>query len=819
MYRNRFTRHGWRALRTIALTATLPALAPGFAPRSAIAQQPAPTAQATPSAAFTILVRDAATGLPLDAVQATRLAAGTEHQVVARGDASGRLLIPANVATGRDGSRIGEFTLLIQRIGYEPRRLGSAEISSHLAATGLPDLDIRLTPRPALLSTISVVAATPNQLAAGTALAMATSDRSVVSERAATSLAESLDGMEGVTTSRVGAWGSKLSVRGLGGERLAFMVDGARVNRACTFGMDQGLATIDPSSVERVELLAGPGSTLYGSGNVGGVVNVVTRNPSLDIADGQVAGEVRLGASSAIPGGTAGAGIWTRRGRFDAALQLDGQNYGDYRTPTASVAGSSYRAATLDLKGGMALTPAQRLAAQFSAYSGRDIGWPSMAGGSIPLEDRRMAALDWGWQRGRGLVDAVSARAYVQRLDHHMLMDMVMPMGGTMPAMGGATMRSTTDARSYSTTSGARAQLRLRPDSRSHIDAGIEAVQWGAEGTRWVTNSSSGGMGAVSSEPTTTTYHSWPDVRILDLGLFAQGERQLAERFTVSAGARADHITKRADGWENASQTVATGNLGGRAILGAGFGLRTSAGLGYRIPDPTELFGTAARPDGFVYRGNPELSTEKGRTVEAGLTWDGAVHALNVHEASLSVTAFRNDLTGLITPSLVTGDSVGGKPVREYVNIQDARLTGLTSALRMDLAPAFQLRGTATYTRGENLQTSTPLAAIAPLTGTMTLRFAPNAEAGVLPVVADVGGWIEVEGRAGAEQRRNALQAGEQPTPGWSVLTLRAGARLAGTTLSVSVDNLLDRNFREHLDPVTLFRPGRNFSVRAARGF
>ncbi len=812
MYRTNFRQRESRALRTIALAATLLSLAPAVT----IAQQPA-TATAA-SAALTILVRDAATGLPLDAVQASLLQAGTEQHVVARGDATGRLVIPAGVAAAREGTLAGKFSLLIQRIGYEPRRLSSTELSGHIAGSSRNDIELLLTPRPAMLSSISVVAATPNQLAAGTALAMASTDRSVITERAATSLAESLDGMEGVTTSRVGAWGSKLNVRGLGGERLAFMVDGARVNRACTFGMDQGLAAVDPSSVERVELLAGPGSTLYGSGNVGGVVNVVTRNPSLDMDDGQVAGELRLGASSAIPGGTAGAGIWTRRGRFDAAIQLDGQSYGDYRTPSAIVEGSSYRAATLDLKAGMAITPAQRLAAQFSAYSGRDIGWPSMAGGTIPLEDRRTVALDWGWQRGRGLVDAVSARAYVQRLDHHMLMDMVMPMGGSMPAMG-ATMRSTTDARSYSTTSGARAQMRLRPDSRSHVDAGVEAVQWGAEGTRWVTNSSSGGMSGMPSAPTTTTYHAWPDVRILDLGVFAQGERQLSQRFTVSAGARADHITKRADDWDNASQTVATGNLGGRVILGAGFGLRTSAGLGYRIPDPTELFGTVVRPDGFVYRGNPDLSTEKGRTVEAGLTWDGAIHSLNVHDASFSVTAFRNDLTGLITPSLVTGDSVNGRPVREYVNIQDARLSGLTSAVRLDLAPAFQLRGTASYTRGENLMTKTPLAAIAPLTGTVALRFAPNAKAGLLPAIADVGGWVEVEGRAGAEQRRNALEAGELQTPGWNALTFRAGARLAGTMISVSVDNVLDKTFREHLDPVSLFRPGRNFSVRATRGF
>ena len=765
-----------------------------------------------------LVVRDAGTGLPLEAVQVVRTAPGVAPAVLGHTNAAGRVAILPNelAASGDAGSRTG---LLLQRIGYAARTVVATEFAAHLAEHASTTHDILLTPQPAMLSTIGIEATTPNQLAAGTALAMATADGVDVRERATTSLAEALDGVEGVTTSRVGAWGSKVSVRGLGGERLAFMVDGSRVNRACNFGMDQGLATIDPAAVERVELLAGPGSTLYGSGNVGGVLNVVTRNPALDAPDGTLGGEVRVGASTAVPGGTAGVGVWTRRGRFDVAMQLDAQRYGDYSTPDARVAGSSFRSGTADLKAGFALTPAHRLALQFTEYAARDIGWPSMAGTSIPEEGRRTIALDWGWQRGRGVLDAVSARAYVQRLDHHMVMNMVMPMstssGGMTGATGSAmTMRSTTDARSYSTTSGARAQVRLRPDDRTHLDAGIEAVEWAAEGTRWITTSQSSGVTAA-----TTTYHTWPQVSILDLGLFAQGERQVLERLTLSAGARADHIGKRASGWDQADQLLGTGNLGARLELGGGVGLRTSAGLGYRVPDPTELFGIAARPDGYVYVGNPDLTTETGRTVEAGITWDGAVHALSVHEASISVTAFRNDLSDLITPSLVTGDSLGGRPVREYVNVAEARLTGVTTALGADISPALRLRGSATFTRGEDLGSGAPLAAVSPLTGTVALRLAPNEYAGVLQRMARIGGWVELEGRAAGRQSRAAMQVGELVTPGWGALALRAGARVGGVSVGVGLENLLDRSYREHLDPASLLRPGRNLSVRMSRGF
>lgn len=821
----------WYVLRATSASVVIALALVAHTPLPAAAQQPPAATNPLPTNTLVIVTRDAATGLPLEGVQAVRVVQGTESRVIGRSGPDGRLIIGAGVLRSHGAP---EAALLLQRIGYAPRHLTAAEIASMIARAEGAGIgaELHLTPRPAMLSAIAIQAEERNQLAVGTALAMATTEREAIVERSATSLAESLEAVEGVTTSRVGAWGSKLSVRGLGGERLAFMVDGSRVNRACTFGMDQGLATMDPATVERVELLAGPGSTLYGSGNVGGVVNVVTRNPALDLEDGRVGGEVRAGASSAIPGGNIGGGLWMRRGRLDASLSVDGQHYGDYRTPVARVEGSSFHSGTADLKVGYALTQAQRMAVQLTNYSGRDIGWPSMAGGLIPREDRRVAAADWAWQRGQGIVDAMSARAYVQRLDHHMLMDMVMPMSGGMDGGGmhgamagmaagmtdGMTMRSTTDARSYSTTSGGRAQLRLRPTTSTHVDAGVEAVQWKAEGTRWITTSTSGGMGGDGT-PSTSTYHSWPNVRILDLGVFAQGEHQLTDRATVSAGARADHITKRAHDWSPASQTLATGNVGARIALDHGFAVRSSVGLGYRVPDPTELFGIVARPDGYVYRGNPDLRTERGRTVEAGVTWNGALHALMIHDAELSVTAFRNDLSGLISPALATSDSVGGLPVREYVNIQDARITGLTSAATLHIAPALRLRGSSTYARGVNLQGNTSLAAVAPLTGSVALRFAPDATAGILPAIVARRGWLEVEGRAAARQDRIAAGAGEMITPGWGSVAIRGGLDVAGASLAVSVDNILDRTFREHLDPAGLLRPGRNFSIRVTRAF
>src|SRR5690606_22869853 len=122
--------------------------------------------------------------------------------------------------------------------------------------------------------------------------------------------------------------------------------------------------------------------------------------------------------------------------------------------------------------------------------------------GSIPEEGRRSGSLDWSWQRS-GVVDGVSARAYVQRLDHHMLMKMTMAGGGMG---GGMPMTSSTDATSHSVTSGGRVQLRLLPGADAWIDVGTEVTHLSAEATRWTEVQAMGG----GMSPPDLVLRSWP---------------------------------------------------------------------------------------------------------------------------------------------------------------------------------------------------------------------------------------------------------------------------------------------------------------------
>lgn len=85
-------------------------------------------------------------------------------------------------------------------------------------------------------------------------------------------------------TSQLGA-GSPV-IRGFEANRVLLVIDGVRMNNAIyRSGHLQNVITIDPNALERVEILQGPGSVIYGSDALGGVMAFYTKNPTFATGD------------------------------------------------------------------------------------------------------------------------------------------------------------------------------------------------------------------------------------------------------------------------------------------------------------------------------------------------------------------------------------------------------------------------------------------------------------------------------------------------------------------------------------------------------
>jgi vitamin B12 transporter len=115
----------------------------------------------------------------------------------------------------------------------------------------------------------------------------------------------------------------QLSIRGSSPQQVLILLDGVPLSSTSQFGLN--LSTITLADVERVEILRGPYSAIYGSGALGGVVNVITRTDPQSEASASggttPSAQMMLRVGARFSGGTASAGVerlWTQGDRPNA---------------------------------------------------------------------------------------------------------------------------------------------------------------------------------------------------------------------------------------------------------------------------------------------------------------------------------------------------------------------------------------------------------------------------------------------------------------------------------------------------------------------
>ena len=157
----------------------------------------------------------------------------------------------------------------------------------------------------------------------------------VLAQRREATLGDTLDSLPGVRASGFGAGASRPQIRGLDGARVRVMSDGVDVLDASTLSQDHAVG-VEPLLAERIEVLKGPATLLYGGGAIGGVVNVIDRKVPTHAPMNGYEGEVELRANSVA---NEGAGLFgLTLGHGNVALRLEGvkRRAEDYELPQSS---------------------------------------------------------------------------------------------------------------------------------------------------------------------------------------------------------------------------------------------------------------------------------------------------------------------------------------------------------------------------------------------------------------------------------------------------------------------------------------------------
>lgn len=179
------------------------------------------------------------------------------------------------VETGEDGAYAftdvppGTYTVLAHMEGF-PDQAQTVTVTA--GADAALDFTMRLS---GVTEQVTVTASGAEQSTFDALQSVSSVDSSTILERASTSLGEVLDGQPGVAKRSFGPGNSRPVIRGFDGDRVMVSTDGVRVGSLASQSGDHG-EPIDPLTVERIEVVKGPATLLYGSNAIGGIVNAIS---------------------------------------------------------------------------------------------------------------------------------------------------------------------------------------------------------------------------------------------------------------------------------------------------------------------------------------------------------------------------------------------------------------------------------------------------------------------------------------------------------------------------------------------------------------
>ncbi|HMS02309.1 MAG TPA: TonB-dependent receptor [Gemmatimonadaceae bacterium] len=247
-----------------SLIAALAAFQPIVAPRLG--------AQSVPQG----IVLDASTGAPVAGALVLHVIGADTVRLTS--DANGRFAWPAAAA--------GE--LLIRRLGFAPAR-----VTVRRATAGSDEpARIALTPLALQLDATVVTAARRDQRLKDAVVPTELIGRAEIERSGASDVAGVLTEQLGVQLEGGVPAGAGVQLQGLGTNRVLILVDGQPLVGRINGNLD--LSRLPTANLERIEVIKGPQSTMYGSDAMGGVINLVTRRPS----EGQTEATLQLVSGS-----------------------------------------------------------------------------------------------------------------------------------------------------------------------------------------------------------------------------------------------------------------------------------------------------------------------------------------------------------------------------------------------------------------------------------------------------------------------------------------------------------------------------------------
>ena len=620
-------------------------------------------------------------------------------------------------------------------------------------------------------------------------------------------LGETLEALPGVASITAGNMVGKPVIRGLSGNQIQVLSNGIGVDYQ-QYG-ERHPPNIDPFLAGRIEVVRGASSLLYGSGALGGAIDV--QAPAfvfMPEGEREAVADTLFVYHSNNEQWDTGAKARASSDRFSLDAGIMGRSAGDLTTPNAATAAESGNPSDPKFTGELPFTNFDQLNAQFGAGVLTDVGEFGVRYNQWNNENNFL--LPTG--KGIGL----------------WLNNDQLQFTGAMPLASGWELKPTLSWQHNLRRANSPGQpLSAGFDGTIHLEfdryvARLEAIHGPLGpfdgGTLGVEYSNK-----IQYSRGTTVLA--PGGEVSNLALFAFESKDIGD-WTLQAGLRHDWHSVTGDtgktrapvtfvGRDSHDYSVFTGSLGAVYRLTDQVAIASNLGTGFRAPSLFELYADGVHGGvAAIQEGNPDLDPENSINVDLGLRW-------NTPRLQGSATVYRNAISDYIYLQ-DTGRSRNGLPIFAYQQ-DDALLTGLELEASWQLTDQLELSGTLDLVRGTNDRTDEDL----PLLPADSLRLEATywfAERGPIREPYLTLGMRHAAAKDAAPgepcSQFDLLPFGTASTDAYTLADLDLGFafRAFGNRLArvdLTVRNLFDTEYRDFLDTYKGYAlsPGRDIRV------
>ena len=492
--------------------------------------------------------------------------------------------------------------------------------------------------------------------------------RADIDKMGAESLAQALKLALGIDIQENAMVGNRSALRGMNTNQTLILIDGRRVrteNTSETMNYYE-LQRVNMDDVERIEIVRGAVSSLYGSEALGGVINVIRKRP----AEAQTS--VTLD--------------WTTR-QNDQGLRLDSGKVGKWAFSTSfkrmgvrergtdSISNMYGKKYFFNIDGRMEVTKDKHLDVFFD-YLKEDLEMKDSATQKTTYDhDRITTGAKYSGRDSRGDYEMQVYYTYFDKNQR------------TRKRVDSA-LSSFDDMTYNSLIFDGRRSMQIAPNHLMTV--GGEYRKEDYESTR------------IKGSKTTTlegVTNQLGDSSMNFAALYVQDEWLVSPRWTVIPSVRWDH--------SDVFGSEMTGKLGTTYKINKGLRFKANVGTAYRAPTASELYfdwrhTPAARVNVHIV-GNPDLKPEKALNFDLGIEGERG-------KTFGKLTYFHNKVEDLININTVVTVIPGFPPTRlmtgTYQNIDNATIQGVELEAKQDLGSGFALRGLYTYLNAQDDKTN-----------------------------------------------------------------------------------------------------------------